>query len=81
MINYIGGFKVCSLKFVVPVRPSQVVFLFLVPSRINFWLCTILAIIGIVHALFYLMLIAKHIASVYRLVKCLYTCKNCMVGL
>ena len=57
------------------------VFLFLVPSRINFWLCTILAIIGIVHALFYLMLIAKHMASVYRLVKCLYICKNCMVGI
>ena len=67
------------------IRPSQVVFLFLVPSHINFWLCTILAIIGIAHALFCLMLIAKHMASVYRLVKCLvkclYTCKNCMVGL
>ena len=62
------------------VRPSQVIFLFLIPSRINFWLFTILAIIGIVHALFYLMLIAKHMASVYRLVKCLYTCKNYMIG-
>ena len=47
------------------------IFLFLVPSHINFWLCTILAIIGIAHVLFYLMLIAKHMASVYRLVKCL----------
>ena len=57
------------------------VFLFLVPSRINFWLYTILAIIGIAHALFYLMLIATHIASIYALVKCLYTCKDCMVGI
>ena len=40
-----------------------------------------LAIIGIAHALFYLMPIAKHMTSVYRLVKCLYTCKNCMVVL
>ena len=57
------------------IRPSQV------PTLINFWLCTILAIIGIVHVLFYLMLIAKHMASVYILVKCSYTCKNCMIGL
>ena len=47
-------------------RPSQAIFLFLVPSHINFWLYTILAIIGIAHVLFYLMLIPK-------LVKCFYT--------
>ena len=39
------------------------------------------AIIGIAHALLYSLLIAKYMASVYMLVKCLYAYKNCMVGL
>ena len=39
------------------------------PLPHQFWLCIILAIIGIAHVLFYLMLILKHMASVYSLVK------------
>ena len=51
------------------IRPSQMAFLFLIPSRINFRVCTILDVIGIANVLFYLMVIGKHITSVYRLVK------------